>query len=169
MNRQEKAVAEQFGLVDPVQAKKELHSEVSHEVHQVHYPSPVNQDFMMSEAAEQIICDPDFGKIYNDFMVLAEKADVAGEIMPNLPQEDDAGPIEYKLRLTNLTLEKVRKRTTQMAFRLKVRRFESSNSRRRGKGRRRTRSVFTTLDRLSDCRTSQSVKRCASCFTWRST
>lgn len=40
--------------------------------------------------------------------------------MPNLPQEDDAGNIEYKLRLTNLTMEKVRKRTTQMAFRLKV-------------------------------------------------
>jgi hypothetical protein len=40
---------------------------------------------MMSEAAEQIISDPDFGKIYGEFMVMAEQADEAGQIMPNLP------------------------------------------------------------------------------------
>jgi hypothetical protein len=43
---------------------------------------------------------------------MAEEANAAGVLMPNLPQEDDNGPTEYKLRLTNLTLEKVRKRTT---------------------------------------------------------
>jgi hypothetical protein len=30
----------------------------------------------------------------------------------DLEAEDDRGPIEYKLRLTNLTMEKLRKRTT---------------------------------------------------------
>ena len=53
-------------------------------------------------------------------MEKAYLADEAGLIMADLPKEDDNGNIEYKLRLTNLTMEKVRKRTTQMAFRLKV-------------------------------------------------
>ena len=101
----------------------------------------------MSESAEQIICDPEFGKIYSDFMIKAEQADIAGEIMPNLPQEDDAGPVEYKLRLTNLTLEKVRKRTTQMAFRLKVSILNRVNKNRKDKVRRLTRLVFTTQDK----------------------
>jgi ABC-type tungstate transport system permease subunit len=60
--------------------------DVPEHVETVHtHHAPVNQDFMMSESAEQIICDPEFGKIYNDFMIMAEQADLAGEIMPNLP------------------------------------------------------------------------------------
>jgi len=51
---------------------------------------------------------------------MAEEVDEAGVLMPDLPKEDDAGNIEYKLRLVNLTVEKVRSRTTQMYFRLKV-------------------------------------------------
>lgn len=86
----------------------------------LHGGNPIQKDFILSEAAAQIFMDEDFGKIYNEFMEKAQEAVEAGEIMPNLPQEDDAGNIEYKLRLTNLTMEKVRKRTTQMAFRLKV-------------------------------------------------
>ena len=58
--------------------------------------------------------------IFNDYMEKAYLADEAGLIMADLPKEDDCGNVEYKLRLTNLTMEKVRKRTTQMAFRLKV-------------------------------------------------
>ena len=45
-------------------------------------------------------------------MEKAYLADEAGLIMADLPKEDDNGNIEYKLRLTNLTMEKVRKRTT---------------------------------------------------------
>lgn len=64
--------------------------------------------------------DEDFSKIFDDYNEKAFEIDEAGVEMANLPQEDDAGNVEYKLRLTNLTMDKVRKRTTQMAFRLKV-------------------------------------------------
>ena len=74
-------------------------------------------------------------------MEKATAADEAGELMPNLPQEDDAGNVEYKLRLTNLTLEKVRKRTTQMAFRLKVSITVETKPSRKVKALRSIRSV----------------------------
>jgi GTPase len=51
---------------------------------------------------------------------MAQEVDEAGILMSDLPKEDDAGNVEYKLRLVNLTVEKVRSRTTQMYFRLKV-------------------------------------------------
>lgn len=80
----------------------------------------VNQDFINSEHATQIISDPEFEKLFNDYQQMAEEVDEAGVLMADLPKEDDAGNIEYKLRLVNLTVEKVRSRTTQMYFRLKV-------------------------------------------------
>lgn len=40
---------------------------------------------MISEQAEQIICDPEFGELYAEYMEKATAADEAGELMPNLP------------------------------------------------------------------------------------
>ena len=42
------------------------------------------------------------------------------EAAEDLPPENDFGNVEYKLKLCNLTMYKVKKRTTQMAFRLTV-------------------------------------------------
>ena len=114
MSRGEKKCAEQFGLID--------NSKTGAEKPTFEHPTPkhVNQDFINSEHANQIISDPEFEKLFNDYQVMAEQVDEAGVLMSDLPKEDDAGNIEYKLRLVNLTVEKVRSRTTQMYFRLKV-------------------------------------------------
>jgi hypothetical protein len=62
MNRQEKQVAEQFGLADyPVSKEVE-----SHEVHRS-FSAPINQDFMCSEQAFNVSCDPEFGKLFEDY------------------------------------------------------------------------------------------------------
>jgi hypothetical protein len=118
MSRGEKKCAEQFGLIDP-----SSNPETIEKPRYENNPPPkhvVNQDFINSEHATQIISNPEFEKLFNDYQQMAEEVDEAGVLMPDLPKEDDAGNIEYKLRLVNLTVEKVRSRTTQMYFRLKV-------------------------------------------------
>lgn len=116
MSRGEKKCAEQFGLIDPSGTPGTV--EKPH--YEAHPPPKHNQDFINSEHATQIIADPEFEKLFTDYQLMAEEVDEAGVLMADLPKEDDAGNIEYKLRLVNLTVEKVRSRTTQMYFRLKV-------------------------------------------------
>ena len=52
--------------------------------------------------------------------LLEEEESRTEDVAPDLPPEDDNGNIEYKLKLVALTMYKVKKRTTQMAFRLTV-------------------------------------------------
>ena len=82
--------------------------------------------FNDSEEAAAHINDPGFIAIYNKFHQLAEEEEErTDEAAPDLPPEDDSGNTEYKLMLCGLTIYKVRKRTTQMAFRLTVSCFPS--------------------------------------------
>ena len=50
--------------------------------------------------------------------LLEEEEERTDEPAPNLPPEDDYGNTEYKLKLCDLTMYKIDKRTTQMRFRL---------------------------------------------------
>lgn len=51
---------------------------------------------------------------------MTEEENRTDEAAPDLPPEDDNGNTEYKLKLCGLTMYKVVRRTTQMAFRLTV-------------------------------------------------
>lgn len=57
--------------------------------------------------------------MYDRFnQLLEEEENNTEEAAPDLPPEDDNGNTEYKLKLCGLSMYKVKKRTTQMAFRL---------------------------------------------------
>lgn len=59
--------------------------------------------------------------MYDRFnQLLEEEENNTEEAAPDLPPEDDNGNTEYKLKLCGLSMYKVKKRTTQMAFRLTV-------------------------------------------------
>ena len=65
--------------------------------------------------------DPEFAKLYERFgELLEEEYERTDEVAPDLPPENDEGNREYKLQLTNLSLFKVKKRKTQMGFRIRV-------------------------------------------------
>jgi len=50
--------------------------------------------------------------------MLEKEESLTDQPAPDIPPEDDNGNTEYKLKLCSLTMFKVKKRTTQMAFRL---------------------------------------------------
>ena len=85
--------------------------------------NPEKEQFNDSEAAAQHLADPEFLAIYERFNELKEEQDLIPEdqvVVEDLIAEDDYGNIEYKLKLCDLSMYKVRSRTTQMAFRLTV-------------------------------------------------
>ena len=77
--------------------------------------NPEKELFNDSEAAAQHLADPDFLAIYERFNELKEEQDLIPEdqvLVEDLVAEDDYGNIEYKLKLCNLSMYKVRSRTT---------------------------------------------------------
>ena len=76
---------------------------------------------MYTEAAAEIMENPVFNSIYEQFDKMADEADQVDEVGSDLESEvDDSGPIEYKLYMCGLTTVKVYKRMTQMKWRLHV-------------------------------------------------
>lgn len=76
---------------------------------------------MHTERAAEVTQDPDFIALHERFLTLAEEEEATCEdAADDLPPETDDGNVEYKLMMCGLTLEKVRRRTTQMSFRLTV-------------------------------------------------
>ena len=83
--------------------------------------SGMQQIYIHTEEAEQVTQNADFLALYDHFMELVEIAEDEGcDVAEDLPKEDDEGDTEYKYKLCGLTLDKLEKRTTQMAFRLCV-------------------------------------------------
>lgn len=131
MQKTEREVAMTFGLLGPedqydTQTNK---SPTRKAAHNSHDPNPevaqeennigfgneesLNlQKFLLSESAEQIKDDELFQKLYIEYYRLLDEAYYNYDYATDMVKEDDNGPIEYKLRLTNLTMEKLRKRTT---------------------------------------------------------
>ena len=69
--------------------------------------------FKESEQAAQYSEDPEFQEIYDILIKLAEEEESrTDEAAPDLPPEQDDGNTEYKLKLCELTMYKVKKRTT---------------------------------------------------------
>ena len=65
--------------------------------------------------------NPEFTELINKFNELIEQEEErTDEKAPDLEPEDDAGNTEYKFKMCDLTMYKVKKRTTQMAYRLTV-------------------------------------------------
>lgn len=63
--------------------------------------------------------NPVFTELISKFNeLLEEEEERTEEKAPDLEAEDDAGNTEYKFKMCDLTMYKVKKRTTQMAFRL---------------------------------------------------
>ena len=81
---------------------------------------------------------PEFTELIMKFNQLLEEEEArTEEAAPDLEPEDDSGNTEYKLKMCDLTMYKVKKRTTQMAFRLTVSSTTtSSNNFRAGRQRR---------------------------------
>ena len=76
---------------------------------------------MYTEAAAAILQNPKFLELFASFEQMAEEAEIKGEIGSDLtPEDDDAGPIEYKFLMCKLTTLKIYKRMTQMKWRLEV-------------------------------------------------
>ena len=62
--------------------------------------------------------DPNFRSFYEHFLSLKSEA---VKDLNQLEEENDLGNIEYKLKFANLSLDRIQHRTTQMKFRLDVR------------------------------------------------
>ena len=79
------------------------------------------EKFKDSKEAFDVLQNPTFQELYERFnQLLEEEEERTDEAAPDLEPEDDHGNIEYKLMLCDLTMYKVKMRTTQMAFRLTV-------------------------------------------------
>ena len=79
------------------------------------------QPFAESEEAAKALFDPVFTTMLEKFeKMIEDEENRTDEAAEDLPPENDFGNVEYKLKLCNLTMYKVKKRTTQMAFRLTV-------------------------------------------------
>ncbi len=72
--------------------------------------------FMETDEAQQAMMNPRFSELFEQFKLLQIKA--CKEL--RLPEEDDYGNTEYKIKLdTNIiTVDRVKHLTTQMTFRL---------------------------------------------------
>ena len=53
-------------------------------------------------------------------LIEEEENNNGDEVAEDLPPEDDDGDTEYKFKMINLNMYKVKKRTTQMSFRITV-------------------------------------------------
>ena len=75
--------------------------------------------FFDSRVAYQYLMDPEFIALHQHLeRLMIEEEQLTDEPAPNLPPENDYGDTEYKLKLCNMTMFKLDKRTTQMRFRL---------------------------------------------------
>ena len=131
MQKTEREVAKTFGLLGPEDEHEVPHykSPIHKTAHNSNDPNPEVtydegnmglgseegshlQKFLVSESAELIKTDQLFEELFNEFYFMLDVAYENEDYAQDMPAEDDRGPIEYKLRLTNLTMEKLRKRTT---------------------------------------------------------
>ena len=83
-------------------------------------PGP-QQLFVHTAHATEAYNSEEFKALHERFEQLAaEEEERSEEAADDLEPEQDDGNVEYKLMLCGLTMGKIKKRTTQMSFRLSV-------------------------------------------------
>ena len=73
---------------------------------------------MQTEEAALIMENEVFIELYNTFEMMADEAEETGVIGEDLPEENDEGDTEYKLKLCGVDTNKIVRRATQMKYRL---------------------------------------------------